>query len=71
MPSTGHIITNAVALARVIFSIYRCGKLQFWNEPLDKRVDGDKNDQNDVSAKEPLRVPNYALIDFYLYKLYM
>lgn len=42
-------------LATVIFSIYGSGKVQYWNEPLDKRVDGGENDQDNVSAKEPLQ----------------
>jgi hypothetical protein len=45
-------------LATIIFSIYGSGKVQYWNEPLDKREDGNENGQNNDSAKEPLQREN-------------
>jgi len=45
-------------LATIIFSIWGSGKVQCWNEPLDKREDGNGKDENDEAVKEPLQREN-------------
>jgi hypothetical protein len=51
-------ITAAFGLiATVIFGLYGSGKVQYWNEPQDKRKDAneaDKEDEELASLREPL-----------------
>lgn len=53
-------------VATIIFSIYGSGKVQYWNEPLDKRVDEDEKSQDDDLAKEPLHEREHSELNAWL-----